>query len=244
MNLIVDVGNTRVKYSVFENGEELYATTSSHTQCIEEVGKLVHSYPMLKKGIVSSVRTDTQELLAYLNKHFTTIEFTHSTPIPLKICYKTPNTLGADRLAGAAGASMLFPNKAILAIDMGTAITIDYVSAKGEFIGGNISPGMNLRFNALHQLTHKLPLENSQENTPPVGQTTTEAIRAGVQEGIKHEVSGYIQNFLTTNPLGIVIITGGDAFFFAKIIKYPIFVVYNLAMIGLHTILEYNAENN
>lgn len=244
MNLIVDVGNTRVKYSVFNNGEEVYATTSTPNSSVAQVNDLLTAYPKLKRAIVSSVRTDTQELLNRLNAVIPTIEFNHSTPIPIKIGYKTPETLGTDRLAGAIGAASLFPGKELLVIDMGTAITIDYVNSKGEFIGGNISPGLSLRFSSLHQLTHKLPLEQPQEETPAIGKTTAEAIRGGVQEGIKHELSGYIHNFMNSNPAGRVVLTGGDAIFFAKIIKYPIFVVCNLAMIGLHTTLEYNAESN
>lgn len=244
MNLIVDVGNTRIKYSVFSNGEEVYATTSTQESSINQIDNIFSAYPKITHGIVSSVRSDTQKLLQHLNTIIPAIEFDHNTPIPIKIGYKTPHTLGTDRLAVAIGANSLFPDSPLLVIDMGTAITIDYVSLEGEFMGGNISPGMNLRFNALHQLTHKLPLEQPQEETPAIGTTTTEAIRGGVQEGIKHELSGYIQDFINKNQDGKIILTGGDAFFFAKIIKYPIFVVCNLAMIGLHTTLEHNAENN
>ncbi len=241
MNLIVDVGNTRIKYSVFSNGEEMYATISTHDSSTLEVDNILAAYPKIRQAIVSSVRTDTQELLSYLSARVPTIDFNHSTPIPLAISYKTPETLGSDRIAAAVGANNLFPYQELLVIDMGTAITIDYVSAEGEFLGGNIAPGMSLRFNSLHQLTHRLPLEEPQDETPALGKTTTEAIRGGVQEGIKHELSGYIHDFLNKNRNGKVILTGGDAFFFAKTIKYPIFVVCNLAMVGLHTILDYNA---
>ncbi len=244
MNLIVDVGNTRIKYSVFDSGEEVYSTTAKHNYAISEVNTILAAYPKIQQAIVSSVRTDTQELLQYLCAIMPTIELNHSTPIPLKVSYNTPETLGADRIAAAIGANNLFPNHELLVIDMGTAITIDYVSSRGEFLGGNIAPGMSLRFSSLHQLTHKLPLEEPQEGTPAIGKTTAQAIRAGVQEGIKHEISGYIHDFLNNNRNGKVILTGGDAFFFAKTIKYPIFVVCNLAIIGLHTILEHNAENN
>ncbi|MDR0661559.1 MAG: type III pantothenate kinase [Prevotellaceae bacterium] len=244
MNLIVDVGNTRAKYSVFSNGEEIYATTSAHDSSALKIDRLFSDYPQIQKAIVSSVRKDTAELVMLLNNKISTIELDHSTPIPLKIGYKTPDTLGADRIATAIGANKLFPDEELLVIDMGTAITIDYIGRKGEFLGGNISPGVSLRFNSLNQLTHKLPLEKLEEETPAIGQATAEAIRGGVQEGIKNEILGYIHNFMKVNPAGLTILTGGDAIFFAKIIKYPIFVVCNLAMIGLHTILEYNAEDD
>lgn len=244
MNLIVDVGNTRNKYSIFSNGEEIYSTISLHDSSIVEIDKLFSTYPTIQKAIASSVRRDTTELVKYLSAKVPTIDFDHGTPIPIKIYYKTPGTLGTDRIAVMVGARELFPNRELLVIDMGTAITIDYASSEGEFLGGNISPGMTVRFRSLHEQFHKLPLESPQEDTPRIGQTTTEAIRGGVQEGIKNELSGYIQNFISVNPTGQVILTGGDAIFFAKTIKYPIFVACNLAMIGLHTILEYNAENN
>lgn len=243
MNLLVDIGNTMAKVSVVqkEHGEEIVAI-STQQLTKEQLEDIFRHFPSIDHVIFSSVRKE-DETLNFLKARVSTIQLTGQTPIPLKVNYKTPETIGADRLATAVGANYLFANTDVLIIDLGTAITVDYVSAGGELLGGNISPGMELRFKALHQLTAKLPLERAQSDTPFIGTTTAEAIRAGVQYGIAHELSGYIADFLGRHPDGIVAFTGGDANFFAKTIKYPIFVIRNLATTGLHRILKYNAEN-
>lgn len=240
MNLIVDIGNTMVKAFVTKDGEEVL-TTSSKELTIEQLDDIFRHFPNIKRAIVSSVRKADDKIISYLNRRVPTLLLDQHADIPINVQYKTPNTIGPDRLATAVGANALFPDKELLIVDMGTAITVDYVTPQKEFLGGNISPGLNLRFRALHELTHKLPLEQPQENAPFMGRSTSEAIQAGVQNGIRYEISGYISDFLSRNAEGTVIFTGGDAKFFARTIKYPIFVIRNLAMTGLHTILEYNA---
>jgi type III pantothenate kinase len=122
-------------------------------------------------------------------------------------------------------------------IDCGTAITIDFLSSHCEFSGGNISPGLQIRFKALHQFTDRLPMGVATENVPPVGATTQEAVEAGVVQGIVHELEGYMH----AHPAMTAIFTGGDAIYFAKRIKNPIFAVRNLNFTGLAKIADYNA---
>lgn len=166
----------------------------------------------------------------------------HTTPIPINNMYITPETLGKDRLAAAVGAWAHFRGDEILIVDFGTAITIDLVSAAGEFLGGNISPGAAIRFKALNEFTAALPLGALPEDSCFFGKQTAEAVGAGVANGIKFEIEGYIRLLKENNDDLVVIFTGGDAIFFAKQLNYPIFVHSNIVLEGLNTILEYNAD--
>ena len=149
--------------------------------------------------------------------------------------------MGKDRLAAVAGAIGLYPNTNLLVIDAGTAITYELINSKHEFLGGNISPGMTIRYKALNEFTSKLPLLSASDETPLIGQSTKEAIQAGVQNGVLFEIQGLINELSSQYPSIKTIITGGDAEFFARKLKNPIFVHPNLVLIGLNRILEYNA---
>jgi type III pantothenate kinase len=164
---------------------------------------------------------------------------THETPLPIKNLYATPQTLGCDRLAAVVGAAHLYPNQNLLVIDAGTAITYELLSAKGEYLGGNISPGISLRFKALHHYTGKLPLCERADSYAPVGTDTQSAIAAGVLNGVLYEVQANVEQFSLKIPNLIAILTGGDADFFANRLKKPIFVVCDLVLIGLNRILEH-----
>ena len=163
----------------------------------------------------------------------------HTLDLPLKLAYQTPETLGLDRIAAAAGAIAVFPGQAVLVVDMGTAITFDFVDASGVFLGGNISPGMDIRFKALERFTDNLPLVGFDEDVDFFGRSTEEAISAGVQAGIYFEVIGYI-NTLKNKYNGLkIILTGGGAQYFVKKLKKTIFVDPNLVLKGLNIILDY-----
>ena len=156
--------------------------------------------------------------------------------LPLQLDYGTPGTLGADRIAAAAGAAAVFPGESCMIFDFGTALTVDFVTAGGMFSGGNISPGLSMRLKAMHEFTGRLPLVEAYEPVRPIGKTTAEALVNGTVSGMMFEVEKYIEN----NPGSRVIFTGGDAVFFAKMLKTPIFVVCNLAFIGLSKIAQLN----
>ena len=156
--------------------------------------------------------------------------------LPLQLDYGTPGTLGADRIAAAAGAAAVFPGESCMIFDFGTALTVDYVTAGGMFSGGNISPGLSMRLKAMHEFTGRLPLVEAYEPVRPIGKTTAEALVNGTVSGMMFEVEKYIEN----NPGSRVIFTGGDAVFFAKMLKTPIFVVCNLVFIGLSKIAQLN----
>jgi type III pantothenate kinase len=141
------------------------------------------------------------------------------------------------------GAYTIYPGRSVLVIDAGTAITYDVVTSDGEYLGGNISPGMEIRFKSLNRYTNRLPLlERPQEQPSLVGNSTREAIQAGIVNGIVFEMDGFIGAIGQNYPKLQVVLTGGDAKYFEGKLKSSIFVHLNLNLIGLNRILEHNAH--
>ena len=239
MNLVIDIGNTRTKFSVMNRGEVLITVPVDELKP-EHIGLLKHEYPDLQKAILCSVKDYPVALKAELERFKKFIELDENTPLPIKNLYKTPGTLGKDRIAAAVGAFDLYPESNLLIIDAGTAITYDIVNASGEFLGGNISPGIEMRFQALHTFTGKLPLVKRQPFDKLFGTTTEEAILAGVQNGVIFEVDKAIDTFKDFYKNLKVIITGGNAEFFDRKLKNSFFVNFNLIALGLNRILEHN----
>lgn len=211
---------------------------------VDHLKMLKEEHPQMKRAILSTVKPENEEINSFLKDHFEQfVNLDKHTRLPIENLYQTPETLGKDRLAAAVGANELFPNQNLLVIDAGTAITYDLVSEQNQFIGGNISPGLEMRFKALNQFTGKLPLVSYSDNFQPIGRNTTEAIRAGVQNGILFEMAQNIDFFNRNYQNLQIIMTGGDSYFFDKKLNYSIFVHFNLTLIGLNRILEHNAEN-
>jgi type III pantothenate kinase len=244
LNLVIDIGNSQTKVAVFDAGE-IVQIICMEALTVARLDDLRKSYPGFKDAILSSVADVEPGLLEVLTKEFGYfIEFNHQTTVPIENRYKSGETLGLDRLAAAVGGITLFPGSALLVIDAGTAITFDLIDCNNRFLGGNISPGLETRFRALHKFTKKLPKIARDEQWPLIGQTTEEAIRAGVQNGIIFEIDGMIDYTRNIWPDCKVILTGGDSFFFDKKLKNTIFVKFEITLIGLNRILEYNAEKN
>jgi type III pantothenate kinase len=242
MNLVIDIGNTRTKFSVFNHGEEMISVPVDEL-LPAHVDVLIKEHPAIDKAILSSVKAYSYDLKRHLNKTFRTfIELDASTPLPVENGYLTKETLGNDRLAAVVGAYHLYPDKNVLVIDAGTAITYDLLNNKKQYLGGNISPGLEMRFKALNHFTGKLPLVEKKDFKRLYGQTTEEAIRAGVQHGIVFEIDSTINAFKEFYQNLYVIITGGDTKFFDKKLKNSFFVHFNLIAIGLNRILEHNGE--
>ena len=240
MNLTIDQGNTAVKVGVFD-GDAL--VSSSRFVCLGEnqVDQLLASYP-IEAAIVSTVGDSSKLAIDYLQQRCRRfVRFSSQTPIPLSNLYETPSTLGVDRLASCVGANFLLPNTNLLVVDMGTCITLDIVTASGSFLGGNISPGMAMRFKALHQYTNALPLVSPEEGVSLFGTNTNDAILSGVVQAIVYELEGYCRHLSLKYPNLSLYLTGGDAFFFEKRLKSSIFVNPNLLLIGLNRILQFNA---
>ena len=242
MNLVIDIGNTRTKFSVFNRGEVLI-TVPVNEFLPKHIDVLQNEYPDLQKVILSAVKDYSPELKSTLqNKFRRFIELDSKTLLPIENCYKSPETLGKDRIAAVVGGFDLYPQKNLLIIDAGTAITYDILNDKGQYLGGNISPGIEMRYKALHQFTGKLPLIAHQKFDKLFGTCTEDAIKAGVQHGVVFEVDRAIDTFKDFYTNLKVIITGGDADFFDKKLKNSFFVNFNLIAMGLNRILEYNGD--
>ena len=243
INLVIDIGNSRTKLALF-NQHDLMFSVPIEQLTVSHLKMLKDEHPQLNQAILSSVKPVDDEILQFLSESFDLfIELDHQTKLPIKNLYETPETLGKDRIAAAVGANEFFPDQNLLIIDAGTAITYDLVSEKNEFIGGNISPGLQMRFKALNQFTGKLPLVSYSDEFQDIGRNTTEAIRAGVQNGILYEIAQTIELFNKNYQNLQIVMTGGDSIFFDKKLNYTIFVHFNITLIGLNRILEHNAKN-
>jgi len=239
VNLIIDIGNTVAKLAIFDQGEPLEVVHCSN-QTLDSLPLLCRKYP-IQRGILSSVITLSSLVMERLGQlSFPVIRLTHETPVPIKNLYKTPETLGADRLAAVIGANAIRPNRDLLIIDAGTCITFDFIDKHGQYHGGNISPGMEMRLKALHAFTAKLPEVTADGETPAYGDSTETAIRAGVYHGIAFEIEGYIRQLQKNYPQLLVFLTGGDRFSFDTNLKSSIFADSFLVLKGLNRILAYN----
>ncbi|MCT4590800.1 MAG: type III pantothenate kinase [Carboxylicivirga sp.] len=241
MNLVIDRGNTQVKIGIFDQCQLIHSDYFNFLdeKIIKDLTKRFSITRIIVSTVVQERHNELIDNLAKVTSHI--IELDSSTSLPFTWNYQTKSTMGKDRLAAVAGAIGLYPNTNLLVIDAGTAITYELINSKHEFLGGNISPGMTIRYKALNEFTSKLPLLSASDETPLIGQSTKEAIQAGVQNGVLFEIQGLINELSSQYPSIKTIITGGDAEFFARKLKNPIFVHPNLVLIGLNRILEYNA---
>lgn len=239
MNLVIDIGNTTAKIAVFDSQEPVEVVHTSN-RTLSSLTGIAGKYP-IKRGIVSSVITLTEEAKTTLaNIGIPLLFFTPETPIPITNLYETPQTLGSDRLAAVVAANDMHPGHDALVIDAGTCITYDFIDAAGNYRGGNISPGVDMRLKALHTFTDKLPLISAEGKCQSWGSTTEGAIRSGVIRGIEMEMSGYIIETSQKHPDLYVFLTGGNNFSFDMKIKNTIFADKYLVLKGLNRILNYN----
>jgi type III pantothenate kinase len=239
MNLILDIGNTSTKLAVIDGSKKLkVARINNLTR--EELEK-TFSGLSIQKAIVSSVRELPSSITDLICANIPYVHLlTYRSKLPFVIEYETPETLGPDRIAGVAGAFSLFPDSELLVIDAGTAITYDYLSG-GKYRGGNISPGLSLRFRALHEFTGKLPLVVLSDNFTKPGRNTADAILAGVITGVTYEINEYIRTFKKKSTDFKILLTGGDSGFLKDKINYKFTYMPDIVIDGLNYILDYNA---
>ena len=190
---------------------------------------------------VAEINPEVTELLESSLLKFYVLD--HTLKLPVQINYKTPQTLGKDRLSAVVGAWRDHKDKNILVIDSGTAITYDFLDASNVYRGGNISPGMTIRFKALNKYTKHLPMLDEQGDLPKLGYDTETAIRAGVVGGIIKEMDAYINEYKEQFPDLLVFLTGGHSFYFETKLKNSTFADGNLVLTGLNEILNYQNEN-
>lgn len=236
LNLIIDIGNNSAKFFLF-NGEQLVLHSRRSNTSFDIIGEWNSQYE-IEKVIISSVIADTPALRAQISGlACPVIKFDNSLPLPIEIKYRTPHTLGSDRLAAVIGAWHEAPARNIIVIDAGSAITIDFIDRNGNFLGGNIAPGIKMRLKALHSFTAMLPMVEKEGDTPSIGYDTETAIRSGVINGICHEIDGYIDDFKQKYCDVLVFLTGGDEKSLKNRIKNCIFADKYLVAKGLNRIL-------
>lgn len=239
LNLIIDIGNNSAKFFLF-NGNQIVLHTRRANDSYDILDEWSQEYD-IRQAIVSSVIDITSELVdKFMSLPFPVIQFGHGTKIPLKIGYRTPDTLGTDRIAAAVGAWEAAPGKHLLVIDSGTAMTVDFIDRDGTFRGGNIAPGVKMRLKALHEYTGRLPLVSKEGELTALGHDTETAIRNGVINGICHEIDGYIEEFSRKYGEVFVFLTGGDEKTLKNHIKSRIFADRYLVAKGLNRILLEN----
>lgn len=244
LNFCVDIGNSSVKICVFKNNKLVYKEIKNSLD-VESVSELCRHFPGIEHVILSSVQRENQDVQGLLKRFFTNfVEFTDKTPVPVTNLYESKQTLGKDRLAAIIGANNMYPGKNVLVVDAGTAITFDFVNYKGEYLGGNISPGLLMRFKALNQFTGRLPLLEPADDFLLLAKNTKQAVLSGVINGMIFEIDGYIDSLKDKYKGLITILTGGDANFFDKKLKNTIFVDQNLVLTGLNRIIEYNVKKS
>ena len=244
MNLTIDIGNTRNKFAVFDKNEIVDIITDSELS-ISIVQNILTKYSNIENVILSTVKNIDSSIKSYLSSNLNYfMELDENSKIPVENLYKTKSTLGKDRLAAVIGANNIYPGTSVLVIDMGTAITFDFLNKNNQYLGGTISPGLEMRFKALNHFTGKLPLLNKNESYNIIADNTSDAIISGVQNGIIFEIDGYINSLKNKYDDLKIILTGGDAIFFDKKLKNTIFVNLNLNYIGLNKILEHNITHD
>lgn len=238
MNLVIDFGNTNIKCGVFD-ADTLVKQLSFAS--LDEARAFIVQDIYYQIG-VCSVNQSREDIIEAIPELSNALFLTHQTPTPLTLDYDTPQTLGMDRLAAAIGGNALFPSTPLMVIDVGTCITYDFVSAKGIYEGGLISPGIELRYKSMNDYTKNLPLLEEREISRLIGKSTEQSMVSGVINGIAGEMQSHISQFMLNNADLKVIMTGGAAKIFESKIKSDIFVALEIVLVGMNRVLEYNVE--
>lgn len=236
-NLVIDWGNSRIKAARFVNSE---LKENFLLKDAEELHPLLVSQH--NNLIVSSVSHNAAKILSVSKASGRKIHLTSTTPVPVNIKYATPETLGVDRIAAVCGALQLFPFENCLVIDMGTCINYELLDGEGNYWGGIISPGINMRFRAMHTFTARLPLFGATADIPLVGNSTQACMQSGVMNGVLEEMKGIVKRVGEQHPRLRVILCGGDAQLFENQLKDSIFAAPELVLVGLNRILNHNAS--
>lgn len=240
-SLCLDLGNTLTKYALYRSGQ-LLETGVLDRDRLEESLELLLKRSRPARSILCSVVSHPERVHHLLEDACETLLLDARTPIPFRNDYEHPESLGADRLALAAGARAVFPDSHNLVISLGTCITYNFISRQGRFLGGAISPGMRMRFQSLHAYTERLPLVEPEHEVPRIGYNTRQSILSGVMLGIQGELQAAIRAYRASYGNFNALLTGGDLEFFADPLKNEIFADSLLIFKGLHAILEFNAS--
>lgn len=250
MIIAADIGNTRVKLGLFQDGRLLDVLAFPHEGFLDQL----HAHPAWQEirdqvqylGLAS---VGKGEMAQTLTKAFDwlgpdrVVQISTRTPMPIGNRYATPATLGVDRICAAVGAYAQCGRGPLLVIDAGTAITYEYVDAAGDYQGGGISPGLRTRFRALQHFTAALPLVEADGDLPLVGYNTETSIRSGVVNGLIAEIEGLVERYRALAGADIpVFLTGGDTAFLGNHLKNINFADAHLLLRGIHTVILHNVS--
>jgi type III pantothenate kinase len=241
MNLVIDIGNSRIKLAVFDHKELVYSTQTSSDQFEKKLLEVTQNYHC-KCALISNVGQGFSKEFKSLFNNIQVLELSQTTTMPFKNQYHTPETLGVDRMALAAAATVQFPKKNVLVIDAGSCITYDYVNDNGDYLGGAISPGLGMRYKSVHEFTENLPLLEITSKVESIGRSTAESIHSGIIKGVVSEIEDRISKFAEKSEDLTVVLTGGDVNFLADKLKNGIFANPNFLLEGLNSILIHNIE--
>jgi len=239
LNICIDIGNTNAKLGFFSNNELLEVKQNVADR---EIVKIIKEQDP-QNVLLSSVRKGIGKIAVRSSKITRTFTLNHLTPLPFKSLYKTPETLGVDRIAAVVGAGFLYKQQNCLVIDLGTCITYDLIDKSGVYHGGGISPGVDMKLKAMHKLTSKLPIVAAKGQPGLIGKTTKECMLSGAIYGTIAELEGIIGRYKQYFDDITILFCGGDAIFFETKIKDHIFAIQNLVLIGLNQILRFNLND-
>ncbi|MEP6596622.1 MAG: type III pantothenate kinase, partial [Ginsengibacter sp.] len=236
ITLCFDFGNTRLKCGVFKNNliTEVIELSNDTPETLRQLIDKYHP----AKTILSSVIDHDPQVEIMLDSRSVFHKVSHLTKLPFTATVTKPETIGADRIALAAGAVHFYPGKNILVIGIGSCITYNFINKYKHFLGGSISPGMEMRFTSLKTFTARLPLVKPSWNFPLIGYDTRTNILSGVLLGMCNEIDGIIEEYSKRFGNFNVLLTGGDAPYFVAHLKNKIFADPDLIFKGLYAISE------
>ena len=242
MNLALDIGNTRIKYGVFDRNTSIAFGVLHESDSVGSINEIFLHYPKIDHAIWCQSGSDRETLFEVLNNKSEVLVMNHELKLPFENLYHTPETLGLDRMALASAAKFHTLGKAALVIDCGTCLTYDYLDAHGRYHGGAISPGLAARYKAMHDYTERLPDLSPIVPDSIYGQSTMSSMHHGAFYGLVHEIDGFINHFAQSNPDLTTFLTGGDLEILRDHIKNDIFAHPNFLLEGLNQILLINKD--
>ncbi|KAF2519976.1 type III pantothenate kinase [Flavobacterium salilacus subsp. salilacus] len=242
MLLAIDIGNTKIKAAVFEEHALIDRFTFDRSDAEKNIKKLFETHSGISQTILSSVAKEDAGLLSLLKNHTRLTLINHTSHFPFVNRYATPETLGIDRMVLSAGAVLLYPDTNRLVIDAGTCVTYDFTDSNNHYLGGAISPGLRLRYEAMHNFTAKLPLLYPEMPSDYIGNTTKQAMHSGTVNGLLYEIEGFISRYIEQYGNVSIILTGGDTDFLAKRLKNTIFANSNFLLESLNKLYLYTIK--
>jgi type III pantothenate kinase len=240
MNLIIDAGNTKIKLAIFRKKTLVHDEAVDQNAFLDAVKNIFKRYPNINRAIVSNVGILAEGQIKVISVFCKVHSLSSQSKIPYKNSYTSPQTLGVDRMALVTAAYYRAPHSNTLVIDAGSCITYDIINDFDEYLGGAISPGIQMRYTAMHEHTANLPNLQKKEVLDYIGNSTENCMHSGVVNGVTNEIDGVINQYKSRFKDLTVILTGGDAQFLSKRLKNTIFADSKFLMKGLNYLLEYN----